>query len=62
MVSTRLAWLLSTPTPSYSTARGKERQTLVQAEVQMEEEETFLSRMVGMGKQGAWTKWEHTVG
>lgn len=60
--ATGRAGLGSIPTPCYSKARGKESRRLIQEEVQAEEEEIHLSRMVGMGKQGAWTKWEHAAG
>lgn len=39
------------------TAKGKERQHLVQEDVRPGVEEVRASRMVGVGQQGAWTKW-----
>lgn len=41
---------------------GKERRKLFQEEVGTEVEEACFSRVVGMSKQGAWTKWEHVAG
>ena len=48
--------------PSYRKASVKEKRKLIQEEVRAEVEEARFSRMVGMSKQGAWTKWEHTAG
>ncbi|KAI4885725.1 hypothetical protein NFI96_026178, partial [Prochilodus magdalenae] len=56
------AGLGSNPKPSYSKASVKEKRNLVQEEVCAKVEEACFSRMVGMSKQGAWTKWEHTTG
>ncbi len=42
-------------------AKDKERQHLIQEEVQVGVEEERASRMVGMGQQGAWTKWENVL-
>lgn len=42
-------------------AKGKEHQHLVQEEEQAGVEEGRVSRMVGMGQQGAWTKWENVL-
>ena len=53
------AGLGSFPKPRYDQARGKEKRQLVQDEIRAEEEENRYSRMVGMSKQGAWTRWEH---
>ncbi|XP_069366366.1 uncharacterized protein [Paralichthys olivaceus] len=53
------AGLGSFPKPRYDQARGKEKRQLVQDEIRVEEEEDRYSRMVGMSKQGAWTRWEH---
>lgn len=61
-VATGPAGLGSNPKPSYSKANGKEKQKLIQEEVHAEVEEAQFSRMVGMPKQGAWTKWEYTAG
>lgn len=45
------------PKPCYDLARGKEK--MVQDEIQAEVGEDQCSKMVGMSKQGAWTRWEH---
>lgn len=42
-------------------AQGKERQRLIQEEVRAGVEEERTSRMVGMGQQGAWTRWENVL-
>ncbi|XP_056127556.1 uncharacterized protein LOC130105540 [Rhinichthys klamathensis goyatoka] len=61
-VATGRAGLGSNPKPCYSKARGKEKRKLIQEEVRAEVEEARFSRVVGMSKQGAWTKWEQTAG
>ncbi len=61
-VATGRAGLGSNPKPSYSKASVKEKQKLFQEEVHAEVEEARFSRMVGMSKQGVWTKWEHSAG
>lgn len=50
------------PFPYYSKAKGKERRKRIREEVRVEVEEAHFSRMVGMGMQGAWTKWDHATG
>ncbi|XP_063080140.1 uncharacterized protein LOC134470047 [Engraulis encrasicolus] len=60
-VATGRAGLGSIPKPCFSKAKGKERRKLIQEEVRAEVEEARLSRVVGMSKQGAWTKWEHVT-
>lgn len=47
------------PKPRYDLARGKEKRQLVQDVIRVEVEEERHSKMVGMSKQGAWTRWEH---
>lgn len=42
-------------------AHGKQRQCVVQEEVRAGVEEVRGSRMVGMARQGAWTKWENVL-
>ncbi|KAI8506911.1 hypothetical protein Bbelb_153500 [Branchiostoma belcheri] len=54
------AGLGSCPKPQYDKASGRERRQLVQDEIRAEEEEARHCRMVGMRKQGAWTRWEQT--
>ncbi|XP_061902037.1 uncharacterized protein LOC133649222 [Entelurus aequoreus] len=61
-IATGRAGLGCNTKPNYSRARGKERRKLVQEEVRAEVEEARFSRVVGMSKQGAWTKWEHIAG
>ncbi|XP_039504261.1 uncharacterized protein LOC120460516 [Pimephales promelas] len=61
-VATGRAGFGSNPKPCYSKARGKEKRKLIQEEVRAEVEEARFSRVVGMSKQGAWTKWEQTAG
>lgn len=39
--------------------RGKERCSLIQDEIRAEVEEERYTKMAGMSKQGAWTRWEH---
>lgn len=46
----------------YGKAKGKERQKLIQEKVHAEMEEACFSMMMGMCKQGTWTKWEHGTG
>ena len=53
------AGLGSFPKPRYDRARGKEKRQLVQDEIRAEVEEERCSKMVGMSKQGAWSRWEH---
>ena len=43
--------------PNLSKVCGKERRALLLKEVKTGEEEKRLTKMVGMGQQGAWTKW-----
>ncbi|KAK7889536.1 hypothetical protein WMY93_025096 [Mugilogobius chulae] len=45
--------------PIYSKTRGKERRKLIQDEVRAEVEEARGSKIVAMGQQGAWSRWEH---
>ncbi len=45
----------------YDSASGKERQRLVQEEVQASVEEEQTSRAVAMRQQGAWMKWEQAM-
>lgn len=61
-VATGRAGLGSNPKPCYIKARGKEKRKLIQEEVLAEVEEARFSRVVGMSKQGAWTRWEKTAG
>ncbi len=61
-VASGRARLGSIPRPHYNGARGKEKRKLILEEVQAEVEEVRFSRTAGMGKQGAWTKWDHTTG
>ena len=61
-VATGRAGLGSNPRPCYGKVRGKERRKLIQEEVRAEVEEARFSSMVGMCKQGAWTKWENITG
>ena len=49
------------PSTRVDKAQGKERQHLIQEEVRAGVEEVRASRMVGMGQQGAWTKWENVL-
>lgn len=49
------------PSTRVDNAQGKERQHLIQEEVRAGVEEERASRMVGMGQQGAWTKWENVL-
>ncbi|XP_038147774.1 uncharacterized protein LOC119787807 [Cyprinodon tularosa] len=58
-VATGRAGLGSNPKPCYNRVTGKDRRKLIQEEVRAEVEEARFSRVVGMSKQGAWTKWEH---
>lgn len=46
------------PRPRYDLARGKERRRLIQDEIRAEVEEERYTKMAGMSKQGAWTRWE----
>lgn len=41
----------------YEKAHGKEHRQLAQDEVRAETEERY-SKAVGMGQQGAWTRWK----
>ncbi|KAA8595638.1 hypothetical protein FQN60_010929, partial [Etheostoma spectabile] len=52
VVVTGLAGLGSNPKPCYNKARGKEKRELAEVE------EARFSRVVGMSKQGAWTRQE----
>ncbi|KAI8479507.1 hypothetical protein Bbelb_373930 [Branchiostoma belcheri] len=54
------AGLGSCPKPQYDKASGRERRQLVQDEIRAEEEEACHCRVIGMRKQGAWTRWEQT--
>ncbi|XP_041934289.1 LOW QUALITY PROTEIN: uncharacterized protein LOC121697073, partial [Alosa sapidissima] len=49
------------PSTRVDKAQGKQRQHLIQQEVRAGVEEERASRMVGMGQQGAWTKWENVL-
>ncbi len=49
----------SFPKPRYDRAQGKEKHQLIQDEIRAEVEEERYNKAVGMGKQGAWTRWEH---
>lgn len=53
------AGLGSFPKPRYDRACGKEKRQMVLDEIRTEVEEERCSKMVGMSKQGAWTRWEH---
>ncbi|XP_070689483.1 uncharacterized protein [Pempheris klunzingeri] len=53
------AGLGSFPRPRYDRTCGKEKRQLVQDEIRAEVEEQRCCKMVGMSKQGAWTRWEH---
>ncbi|KAK0152038.1 hypothetical protein N1851_006609 [Merluccius polli] len=58
-VATGRAGLGCFPKPRYDLARGKERRRLIQDEIRAEVEEERYTKMAGMSKQGAWTRWEH---
>ena len=45
-------------TPVWKSASTRERRALVQTEVRQQEEENRHVKAVGMGSQGAWTRWE----
>lgn len=45
----------------YESASGRERQRLVQKEVQALVEEERTSRAVTMRQQGTWMKWEQAI-
>ncbi len=49
----------SFPKPQYDRAQGKEKRQLIQDEIRAEVEEERYNKAVGMGKHGAWTRWEH---
>lgn len=49
------------PSIRYDKVAGKEKYALLQEEVQKSEEESRVTKMVGMSKQGAWTKWESII-
>ncbi|XP_063058826.1 uncharacterized protein LOC134452393 [Engraulis encrasicolus] len=49
------------PSTRVDKVQGKERQHLIQQEVRAGVEEERASRMVGMGQQGAWTRWENVL-
>lgn len=49
------------PTTRVENPKGKERQHLIQEEVRAGVEEVRASRMVGLGQQGAWTKWNNVL-
>ncbi|XP_035688709.1 LOW QUALITY PROTEIN: uncharacterized protein LOC118424272 [Branchiostoma floridae] len=53
------AGLGSCPKPRYDKVSGKEKRQKIQDEIRAGEEEDRRCRMVGMRKQGAWTRWEH---
>lgn len=57
-LATGRAGLGSIPARCYRNARGKDRQKLIQEEVEVEEVQR--SRMFGMAKQEACTRWEQT--
>ena len=42
-------------------AKGKQRRNLIQEEVRANVEEKRRSKMVGLCRQGAWTRWENFV-
>ncbi|KAL0183880.1 hypothetical protein M9458_019576, partial [Cirrhinus mrigala] len=46
------------PRPRYDLAHGKERRRLIQDKIRAEVEEERYTKMAGMSKQGAWTRWE----
>lgn len=48
------------PSFQVSKAKGKERLHLLQEEVRAGAEEEWVSQMVGLSQQGAWTRWENT--
>ena len=58
-VATGRAGLGCFPKPRYDLARGKERRRLIQDKIRAEVEEERYTKMAGMVKQGAWTRWEH---
>lgn len=58
---TRLKHKAILETVAQGTASGRERQRLVQEEVQASVEEEQTSRAVAMGQQGAWMKWEQAI-
>lgn len=49
------------PVTRVDNVQGKKRQHLVQEEVRAGVEEVRASRMVGMGQQGAWSRWESVL-
>ena len=61
LIATGRAGIGYLPATRVDKAKGKERQHLVQEEVRAGVEEVRASRMVGMGQQGAWTKWENVL-
>lgn len=58
-IATGCAGLGYFPVTRVDNAQGKVSQHLVQEEVRAGVEEVRASRMVGMGQQEAWTKWEN---
>lgn len=56
-IAVGLAELGSFLKPRYDKARGREQ--MVQDEIQAEVEEDWQSKVIGMYRQGAWTRWEH---
>lgn len=47
------------PKPRFDKTHEKVKRQLVQDEIRAEVEENRCTKMVGMYKQGAWTRWEH---